>query len=192
MHPPPAFRRMLQGLGLALALVLWLLAVPAARAEGIELASLQVRRAEGVLALDFAVRIDLSKAVDDALSRGVPIYFVAQADLYRNRWYWRDDRVARATRTWRLAYQPLTGSWRVGFGGLNQTYATQGEAVAALSRTANWRLADATQLDPDGRHYVEFSFRLDTTQLPSPMQIGLSGSPDWALSVERSLRVELP
>ena len=188
MHPPPAFRRMLQGLGLALAL--WLLAVPPAHAEGIELASLQVARNEGVLALDFSVRINLSKAVNDALVRGVPIYFVAQVDLYRNRWYWRDERVARVSRTWRLAFQPLTGSWRVGLGGLNQTYATQGEAVAALSRAANWRLADASQLDPDGRHYVDFSFRLDTTQLPSPMQIGLSGSPDWALGVERTVRVE--
>ena len=188
MHPPPALRRML--LGLALMLALWLPAAPEARAQGIELASLQVSRNDGVLALDFTVRINLSSGVDDALSRGVPIYFLAQADLYRNRWYWRDERVARISRTWRLAYQPLTGSWRVGFGGLNQTFGTQAEAIAALSRSANWRLTDVAQLDPDSRYYLEFSHRLDTTQLPSPMQIGLSGQSDWALSVERTIRVE--
>jgi Domain of unknown function (DUF4390) len=189
MHPPPAFRRMLQGLGLALAVVL-LLAMPPARAQGIELASLQVGRNDGALVLDFNVRINLSRAVEDALQRGVPVYFVAQADLYRNRWYWRDDRMARVSRTWRLAYQPLTGSWRVGIGGLNQTFASQAEALSAMSRIANWRLADAAQIDPDSRHYVEFSFRLDTTQLPSPMQISLPGSADWALGVERTVRVE--
>jgi hypothetical protein len=178
MHPLPAFRRMLQGLGLVLTLsvVLSLLAVPAARAEGIE--------------LDFSVRIELSRAVEDALARGVPIYFVAQAELYRNRWYWRDDRIARVSRSWRLAYQPLTGSWRLGIGGLNQSFATQGEALAAMSRIANWRLADVAQIDPDARHYVEFSFRLDTSQLPSPMQIGLPGSAEWSLGVERTVRVE--
>jgi Domain of unknown function (DUF4390) len=191
MHPP-AFRSMLQGLGLALALsaLLSLLAAPAARAEGIELAALQVARSEGAVVVDFNVRIDLSRAVEDALARGVPIYFVAQADLYRNRWYWRDDRIARISRTWRLAYQPLTGSWRLGLGGLNQTFATQAEALAAMSRQANWRLADATQIDGDGRHYVEFSFRLDTSQLPSPMQIGLPGSAEWSLGVERTVRLE--
>jgi hypothetical protein len=183
---------MLQGLGLALALsvVLSLLAAPAARAEGIELASLQVARNEGAVVVDFSVRINLSRAVEDALARGVPIYFVAQAELYRNRWYWRDDRIARISRTWRLAYQPLTGSWRLGLGGLNQTFATQAEALAAMSRLANWRLADTTQIDADSRHYVEFSFRLDTSQLPSPMQIGLPGSAEWSLGVERTVRVE--
>ncbi len=191
MHPP-AFRRMLQGLGLAVALsaVLLLLAAPAARAEGIELASLQVGRDEGALVVDFNVRITLSKAVEDALARGVPVYFAAQADLYRNRWYWRDERIARITRTWRLAYQPLTGSWRVGIGGLNQTFATQAEALAAMSRTANWRLADAAQIDPDARHYLDFSFRLDTSQLPSPMQISLPGSAEWSLGVERTVQVQ--
>jgi hypothetical protein len=183
---------MLQGLGLAvvLSVVLLLLTAPAARAQGIELASLQVARDDGALVVDFNVRITLSGAVEDALVRGVPVYFAAQADLYRNRWYWRDGRIARITRTWRLAYQPLTGSWRVGIGGLNQTFATQGEALAAMSRATNWRLADAAQIDPDARHYVEFSFRLDTSQLPSPMQIGLPGSAEWSLGVERTLQVQ--
>jgi hypothetical protein len=183
---------MLKGLGLAMAVsvVLSLLAVPAARAQGIELASLQVGRNDGALVVDFNVRINLSRSVEDALSRGVPLYFVAQAELYRNRWYWRDARIARVSRTWRLAFQPLTGSWRVGIGGLNQTFATQGEALAAMSRITNWRLADAAQIDPDIRHYVEFSFRLDTTQLPSPMQISVPGSAEWSLGIEHTVRLE--
>jgi Domain of unknown function (DUF4390) len=188
MHPPPAFRRMLHGL--ALLLCLWLLAAGGARAQGIELASLEVRKADGILALDFATRISLSRTVEDALQRGVPVYFVAQAELYRNRWYWRDDRVARITRSWRLAYQPLTGFWRLGLGGLNQTYPTQSEALAAMSRATNWKLADLAQIDPDSRYYLEFSFRLDTSQLPSPMQIGLGGQAEWALGVERELRLD--
>jgi hypothetical protein len=186
MFLPTVPRRMLQGL----ALWLWLLATGAACAQGVELASLQASRREGALVIDFAVRVNLSKAVEDALQRGVPMYFVAQAELFRNRWYWRDGRVARVTRSWRLAYQPLTESWRLGLGGLNQTYPSQAEALAALSRASNWKLADLSQLDPDNRYYVEFSFELDTTQLPSPMQIGLGGQTDWALRVERTLRLD--
>ncbi|UUX95930.1 DUF4390 domain-containing protein [Aquabacterium sp. J223] len=158
---------------------------------GIELRELSLLRRDGWMSLDFAVRINLSRAVDDALQRGVPVYFVAQATLTRYRWYWRDDRVARAQRTWRLAWQPLTASWRVSqMGGLQQAYATQAEALAAISRAVEWRLVEADKVDPEERHTLTFSYRLDTEQLPRPMQIGIGGQPDWALGVERSVRLE--
>ena len=175
------------GLGLGLAAT----SLPAwASAPAIELLTLRLQRADGALSLDFAARIHLSRAVEEALQRGVPVYFTAQAQLLRNRWYWRDERVARVQRTWRLAFQPLTSSWRVGFGGLNQTQATLEEALASLSRLSDWKIAELAQVDPDSRHYVEFSFRLDTSQLPGPMQFGLTTQADWTLGVERTLRLE--
>ena len=175
------------GLGLGLAAT----SLPAwASAPAIELLTLRLQRVDGALSLDFAARIHLSRAVEEALQRGVPVYFTAQAQLLRNRWYWRDERVARVQRTWRLAFQPLTSSWRVGFGGLNQTQATLEEALASLSRLSDWKIADLAQVDPDSRHYVEFSFRLDTSQLPGPMQFGLTTQADWTLGVERTLRLE--
>ena len=50
--------------------------------------------------------------------------------------------------------------------------------------------AIAVDTRPTG--YVEFSYRLDTTQLPSPMQIGLGGQPDWVIRIERELNVPPP
>ena len=184
-------RRKMLGLGLRglLSLALWGLAVPA-MAQSVELTSLQATRDETTLSLEFSARVTLSKAVQDALQRGVPVYFVAQAQLLRQRWYWRDERVARVTRSWRVAYQPLTSSWRVGLGGLNQTYPTLAEAMTAVTRSSQWRLADVSQLDPEARYQIEFSWRLDTTQLPSPMQIGLTVQADWSLGVERVLRLD--
>lgn len=186
MHLPLVRRRFLQGLVLLWA-VSWLGPV---QAQGVELASLDTKRQDGALTLDFAARVSLTKSVEDALQRGVPVYFVAQADLKRSRWYWRDERVARVTRSWRVAYQPLTGTWRVGLGGLQQTFGTLAEAMNTASRSAGWRLADLNQIDPDSRYTVDFSYRLDTAQLPGPMQFGLVGQSDWALSVERVLRVD--
>lgn len=186
MHLTLVRRRFLQGLVLLWA-VSWL---GPGHAQGVELASLDTKRQDGALTLDFAVRVNLTRSVEDALQRGVPVYFVAQADLKRSRWYWRDERVARVTRSWRVAYQPLTGTWRVGLGGLQQTFGTLAEAMNAASSSAGWRLADLNQIDPDSRYTVDFSYRLDTAQLPGPMQFGLVGQSDWALSVERSLRVD--
>ena len=216
MHPPPVRRHILQGPLSALAVAVWrrrlkalalglglsgaiaavagfglLAASPALRAQGVELATLQVNRAEGTLNLEFVARVSLPKAVEDALQRGVPLYFVAEARLLRNRWYWRDERVARIARSWRVAYQPLTNTWRVGLGGLHQTHPTLLEALTTASRSAGWKLADLAALDSDSRYYVEFSYRLDTSQLPGPMQFGLGGQGDWSVGAERVLRVAL-
>jgi hypothetical protein len=199
MHAPLLARCTQQGLRAPLAaaclafvlMCLLALAGPGtAHAQGVELATLKTTRAEGTLSLEFAARITLPKAVEEALKHGVPVYFQAQATLFRSRWYWRDERVARLSRTWRIAYQPLTSNWRVGLGGLNQTFASLPEALAAASTSAGWRLTELGQIDPDKTYYLEFDYRLDTTQLPSPMQFGLVTPSDWTVSATRVLRVE--
>jgi Domain of unknown function (DUF4390) len=161
--------------------------------QGVELLAVQASKQEGALRLDFTARVTLPRAVEEALQRGVPVYFVAEAALFANRWYWRDERVARVSRQWRLALQPLTGTWRVSMGGLNQSYASMDEALASVSRVGGWRLADAQQLDPDKSYYVEFGYRLDTTQLPGPLLFGmpnLGGNSEWAIGVNRTLKVD--
>jgi hypothetical protein len=189
MHLPSGRRHFMQGL-LVLLVALWL-AAPAAQAQGVDLGTLHASRGEGSLTLEYSARVSLPKAVEDALQRGVPIYFVAEAQLFRSRWYWRDERVARVARSWRVAYQPLTGFWRVSLGGLAQTYPTLAEAIAATSRTAGWKLAELSQIDPDKSYYAEFSYRLDTSQLPGPMQFGLGGQGDWTVGVSRVLKIDL-
>jgi hypothetical protein len=189
-------RRGLRGVGLFVAL--WLAAAlallaPGARAQGVEVLGLAVHRNADGVELDYQLRVTLPRAVEEAALRGVPLYFTVTATLWKPRWYWRDDRVARARREWRLTYQPLTSSWRVSQGGLGQSHGSLAEALGTMLRSSGWRIADAGQADADARHYVEFDWRLDTAQLPRPLQIGLTGvggGGDWNLGVERNVRVE--
>jgi hypothetical protein len=181
------------------ALAAWLLlglllvgAAPAVRAQGVEVLELAASRDEAAVRLDYQLRVALPRAVEEAALHGVPIYFSAQAALWRPRWYWRDQLVARASREWRLSFQPLTSSWRLSQGGLGQSFETLSEALAAMTRSSGWRIADAREVEADGRHYIEFSWRLDATQLPRPMQIGLGGiggASDWSLGVQRSVKL---
>jgi hypothetical protein len=183
------FRAVCGRWGVLLALVAALLAPP--RAGALELQELAVRRQDGALVLDFSLRVVLPRAVEDALVRGVPLYFETEASVYRPRWYWRDERVARQSRQWRLSYQPLTESYRVSLGALHTSYGTLAEALASMTRIARWRIAEPTQLDPEEpRYYVEWSWRLDTSQLPRPMQLGIGNQADWVLGIERTLRPE--
>jgi len=146
-----------------------------------------VRNEEGLL-LNFAVRFDLPRAVEEALHKGVPLYFVADAELFRNRWYWRDRRINKVSRVWRVAYQPLTRKYRVTFGGLNQSFDNLVDALTVVRRVGSWKLAEPGQLEEGGQNYLEFSYRLDTTLLPRPMQIGIGGQPEWTLLLERFQR----
>jgi hypothetical protein len=172
----------------ALWLACLLAAAPGARAQGVDLTALELRAGDGELTLEFSARLTLSRAIEDALRRGVPMYFEVDARLYRSRWYWRDERVSHVGRSYRLSYQPLTGSWRVGLGALGQSYPTLSDALAVISRVSGWRLAEASQLDSGQRYYVEFSYHLDASQLPQPLQIGVGS--DWSLGTARVLKVD--
>ena len=160
----------------------------AARAEGPELSTFEVSRGEEGLLLSYAVKFELPRGAEEALSKAVPLYFVAEAEVFRDRWYWRDQSLAQVSRVWRIVYQPLTLTYRVTFGGLSQTYPNRTEALASISRNARWKIAEPGATDDGGRHYVEFSFRLDTTLLPRPMQIGISGQAEWMLKVDKVQR----
>ena len=175
---------------LAVVLCGLVLIVPAARGQGVEVLELKANRDDSAVSLDYQLRVTLPAPVEAAMLRGVPVYFIAQASLWRPRWYWRDERIARTTREWRLSYQPLTSSWRVSQGGLGQSFPTLGEALSAMTRSAGWRIADARGVEPDGKHYLDFVWRLDNAQLPRPMQIGLGGiggASEWSLSIERTV-----
>ncbi len=172
-------------LALAMPLLAW--------AQGVEVIELKASRDDDMsIGLDYHLRVTLPAPVEAAVLRGVPIYFTAQASLWRSRWYWRDERVARATRQWRLSYQPLTSAWRVSQGGLGQSFPSLGEALSTMTHSTGWRIVDGREIEPDGHHYVDFIWRLDTTQLPRPMQIGLgsiAGASEWSLSVERKVQL---
>ena len=121
--PPGSLRRrsLLRALGAAALRVLpvwgagavFLAGAPAARAAAAELTAFELTRDEDGVYLGYAVEFELWRSVDDALVKSVPLFFVAEAEVFRDRWYWRDRRVAHAVRTWRIVYQPLTSTYRV-------------------------------------------------------------------------------
>ena len=157
---------------------------------GVELSNIEVNRVDDGLALNFSVRFELARVLEDALLKGIPLHFVAEAELIRERWYWRDKRITRASRAWRLAYQPLARQYRVSFGGLNQNFDKLSDALAAMRRVSNWKLADLRDIEDGASHYIAFSYKLDTTLLPRPMQIGISGVPEWNLRLENKVRFD--
>lgn len=201
--PLGGIRRLLLGLCLCIS-PFWAQGQGAAPAT--EITQLRVERADDGIHLSALVRFELAPVVQDALLKGIPMFFVVEADIYRERWYWTDPRVASAARTLRLAYQPLTRRWRVNIASglitssaglraaLNQNYDTLDEALSTIQRVARWKIADSADLDPGAVHLLDFTFRLDLSQLPRPFQIGMAGQREWSISAQFKdhLRLEFP
>lgn len=183
-------RRVVASALLAVACCLGLATVaPPAQAQGVELPSIVAKRQDGGAVLDFIANLTLSRSVEDALRRGVPVYFVAEATVKKPRWYWRDERISHVSRNWRLSYQPLTSAWRVSLGAFSQSYPSLEEALTTVTRIARWRVAESG-VDATDRYYVDFQFYLDASQLPPPMKLDLNAQSEWKLGVERTVPVD--
>ena len=61
--------------------------------------------------------------------------------------------------------------------------------MASMQRIAGWKIADASVIDNDATHMVEFRFGLDMSQLPRPFQIGAFGQSDWKVGVSASHQI---
>lgn len=158
---------------------------------------LSIERADNALWLSAHFAFDLPAVVEDALLKGIPIYFVTQVDVLRERWYWTNRTVAMVQRRARLAYHPLTRRWRLSVGApdaldssqglmLSQNYDSLEAAMAAVRRISHWKIADLASIEPGAQHLLEFRFQLDTTELPRPLQIGTLGQSDWVISLRAS------
>jgi hypothetical protein len=198
MHQPA---RLLDGLLRTLLLAFLLICggtAAWAQPTSAEVTQLSVERTDDAVLLSAAVRFELPQVVDDALAKGIPMYFVAEASIFRDRWYWYDKRVSAVTRHMRLAYQPLTRRWRlqvssapIGNSGLvlGQVFESRDEALAAVQRVSRWRIADPGEVEFDGSYNIDFRFRLDVSQLPRPFQIGAVGQSEWTILAVRSQRL---
>jgi Domain of unknown function (DUF4390) len=189
----------LQAIALVISIA-WLANAHAADGE-IEVSSLRAERAADGLYLNLNLRFELPPAVEEALLKGIPMTFVSEADIYRDRWYWYDKQVATASRSVRLAYQPLTRRWRISVVSgtvsspangiaLTQHVDSLNDALGVVRRVTRWKIAEASDVEPDARHNIDYRFQLDISQLPRPLQIGVSGQSEWDIRVQRNLRPE--
>lgn len=167
---------------------------------GSEVTQLRLDRSADGLVLYANVRLELPAAVQDALTKGIPLVFLAEADVVRHRWYWADKKIANAQRHMRLAFHPLTQRWRLNVASglmtpnslglaLNLNFDSMQEALATMQRISGWRIAEAAQIDADATLKVEFRFGLDMSQLPRPFQIGAFGQSDWNVGVSASQQI---
>lgn len=162
------------------ALLALVLALPfAARAEGIGVKNATVSAVEDGWQVDADFDVQFSAQLEEAVNKGIPLYFVVDFEMARPRWYWFDEKPVVANQTYKVTYAPLLRQYRVAVGSVYQNFATFKEVTRVLSRLRGWHVADNGAFKKDQVYQASLRMRLDTAQLPKPFQLTATVSRDW-------------
>ena len=151
-------------------------------AEGIQVRSAELDMETDGYRLNADFDISFTHTLEDALNKGVALYFVTEFELARPRWYWFDQRVVELRQQFKLSYNALTRQYRLSVGTLYQNYATLEEAVNVMSQLHNRLVADKDALQKGQKYAAALRMKLDLSQLPKPFQVNALASNDWTLS----------
>lgn len=153
--------------------------------------ALYVKTQQGNIYIDVQVMLELTPAMQEALEKGVTLYFVATAEIERERWYWFNETRATAIKEMRLSYQPLLEQYRVTIGGLSRTFTSLREALNLIGYIGSWHIASADVLEGSGRKNLIFMFILDHQRLPRIFQLGSASEDEWRLSMSQEVDLDV-
>jgi hypothetical protein len=178
------FAGMLRRAGLQLGALVVLLAAafPAAATEGISVRDASLASDDEGWQLDAQFDVQFSPRLEEAVNRGVPLYFIVEFELSRPRWYWFDEKPIKVSQTYKISYTPLLRQYRLSVGNAYQNFTRFEEVTRVLSRLRGWHVADRGVIKKEGTYQAGLRMRLDTGQLPKPFQLNAIASSDWTLA----------
>lgn len=153
-----------------------------ARAEGATITSAKLEASEDGYQIEADIQLQLTATLQEAVRKGVPLYFVVEFELSRGRWYWLDQAVTSTSRERRISYAPLTDQYRISYSGISQNVSSFEDVRRALSRVRSWTVLEKGRLRAGEKYDAALRFRLDTSQLPKPFQLNVIASNEWSLS----------
>ncbi len=165
---------------LLLALALFALTA-SARADGIQVKAAALDLVDEVYQLNAEFDITLGSKLEEALAKGVPLFFEVEFQMLRPRWYWFDEEIADVRQLYRLSYNALTRQYELSMGGIHKNFVTFAEAKEALSQIRQWQVLDRSLVRRHGAYEAGLRMRLDVSQLPKPLQVNALASKDWNL-----------
>jgi hypothetical protein len=170
----------------ALALVALVLAIAtAARADVLPVRASDLRVEDGEVLASAQFDLSLTPPLEEALQKGIPLYFTIEVELTRPRWYWVDEKVLQWSITYRVSYTELTRQYRVASGPLaGGAVETLADVQRFIGRVTSRPIARAADLSAGARYEAAIRMKLDVNQLPKPFQLNALTSHEWQLASE--------
>jgi hypothetical protein len=164
-------------------LAVWLAAlIPNAHADTISVQRASLQADGAGWNLDARFDFQLNSSLEDAVNRGIPLYFTTEFELSRARWYWFDEMPVSTSQSIRLSFQPLTREYRVSSGGLQLGFASLNDALSVIKHVTNWHVIDHGQVSSDANYTASVRMSLDTALMPKPFQMDAVNNRDWNLT----------
>ena len=158
----------------------------AAHAEGnIQIKSVSLAAAGDGYEISVDSEIVLNATLEEALEKGIVLYFVTKFTLVDSRWYWFDKEVARTKPRVGLTYHALTRRYRLNYRTYSRNFYSLEEALQVLGQLRDHPITIKSELKPDVDYKAELRVWLDLTRMPKPFQMKALGSSDWNLSSDR-------
>lgn len=164
-------------------------AAPARAENEIQVREARLEPLDGGWSLDARFAFELNSSLEDAVNRGISLYFTTDFELTRSRWYWFDEKVVNTSQSVRLWFQPLTRQYRVSSnngnsnsGGLQLGFSSLREALALVRNVSGWRVIEKGVAKPGTQYQASVRMRLDNALMPKPFQIDAVNNRDWNLS----------
>lgn len=164
-------------------------------AEGITIAKAEGQIVEDGFEILADFKITLPPSVEDALIRGVALNFVSELAITRSRWYWMDSDVVQNEQQSKLTYNALTQQFRISRGSLFQSFPNLESALHVLGHQTSQPIPIsslgggsgyvAKLLKSETKYTAYARMRLDTSQLPKPLQVNALTNSDWNLESEK-------
>jgi len=155
----------------------------AAHAEGVEITRAALESSEDGYKLSLGFSFELTRGLEDAVTRGIPLYFTTDVQLTRPRWYWFDEKAISTAQTIRISYNVLTHQYHASIGGrLQQSFGSLDDALSLVRRPSRWIVAEKGTLKPGETYNVAVRMGLDVARLPKPFQVHAMNSSDWRFS----------
>ncbi len=155
-----------------------------ALADGIQAVSAALTEGEEAYVLNAEFDIAVNPTLEEALAKGLPLYFVTELEVVRPRWYWLDEKVLSYQQTSRLSYNALTRQYRLSTGAFHQNFPALSDALNVLQRVRNKPVLEKGALRKDASYAAALRLRLDVSQLPKPFQLNALASKEWSLASE--------
>ena len=167
-----------------LCLTALLLLARAAGADTIPVKSAELVAEDENVVLNAQFDVSFNPTLEEALQKGLTLYFVLEFELTRPRWYWLDEKVVEQSVQYRVTFSPLTRQYRLQRGLLATELGSLEEVEHLLSRVISRPVVPLDALTKGARYDAAVRLRLDVSQLPKPFQINALASREWSLQSE--------
>jgi hypothetical protein len=161
-------------------------AIGAVRAAGVQINQVRTHLQNDVFYLDARLGYVLTEPMLEALHKSVPLTFVLNIEVFRQRSYIWDASVAELEQRYQLEYLPLTQQYQVrnlNSGALHNLPSLE-VALSVLGTIVDLPLLDRELLADDETYQARMRVELDIEELPLPLRLLSYFTDEWRLRSE--------